>query len=149
MKPLIFQKRVIRRVGGLEVEAEEHGSPVRVIRRVGGLEVAVDDRQMAPLVIRRVGGLEARADDHINMHEVIRRVGGLEVYASNAEKFGEVIRRVGGLKMFHHAHFSRSSAILPPGHWLLIQYMTSANSLRLKMREKRRSPALTLCRACE
>jgi hypothetical protein len=51
--------------------------------------------------------------------------------------------------MFHHAHFSRSSAILPPGHWLLIQYMTSANSLRLKMREKRRSPALTLCRACE
>ena len=109
MKPLIFQKRVIRRVGGLEVEAEEHGSPVRVIRRVGGLEV----------------------------------------YASNAEKFGEVIRRVGGLKMFHHAHFSRSSAILPPGHWLLIQYMTSANSLRLKMREKRRSPALTLCRACE
>ena len=35
--------------------------------------------------------------------------------------------------MFHHAHFSRSSAILPPGHWLLIQYMTSVNPLRLKM----------------
>ena len=140
-----------------------------VIRRVGGLEVADWLYRFVAVVIRRVGGLEARADDHINMHEVIRRVGGLEVsrssssshscvirrvgglevYASNAEKFGEVIRRVGGLKMFHHAHFSRSSAILPPGHWLLIQYMTSANSLRLKMREKRRSPALTLCRACE
>ena len=139
-----------------------------VIRRVGGLEVADWLYRFVAVVIRRVGGLEARADDHINMHEVIRRVGGLEVrvwpipttinvirrvgglevYASNAEKFGEVIRRVGGLKMFHHAHFSRSSAILPPGHWLLIQYMTSANSLRLKMREKRRSPVLTLCRLC-
>ena len=122
---------------------------MRVIRRVGGLEVAVDDRQMAPLVIRRVGGLEVTVRQAAYVLNVIRRVGGLEVYASNAEKFGEVIRRVGGLKMFHHAHFSRSSAILPPGHWLLIQYMTSANSLRLKMREKRRSPALTLCRSCE
>ncbi len=100
-------------------------------------------------VIRRVGGLEEPLPTQEEEKAVIRRVGGLEVYASNAEKFGEVIRRVGGLKMFHHAHFSRSSAILLPGHWLLIQYMTSANSLRLKMREKRRSPALTLCRACE
>lgn len=99
-------------------------------------------------VIRRVGGLEDPALRIALLLHVIRRVGGLEVYASNAEKFGEVIRRVGGLKMFHHAHFSRSSAILPPGHWLLIQYMTSANSLRLKMREKRRSPVLTLCRFC-
>ena len=79
---------------------------------------------------------------------VIRRVGGLEVKAKKSLDGAEVIRRVGGLKMFHHAHFSRSSAILPPGHWLLIQYMTSANSLRLKMREKRRSPVLTLCRLC-
>ena len=107
------------------------------------------NRYFSRTVIRRVGGLEGGSDGEAMKYGVIRRVGGLEVYASNAEKFGEVIRRVGGLKMFHHAHFSRSSAILPPGHWLLIQYMTSANSLRLKMREKRRSPALTLCRACE
>ena len=71
-------------------------------------------------VIRRVGGLEVDVNVVTPYAEVIRRVGGLEVYASNAEKFGEVIRRVGGLKMFHHAHFSRSSAILPPGHWLLL-----------------------------
>ena len=120
-----------------------------VIRRVGGLEVADWLYRFVAVVIRRVGGLEVRVWPIPTTINVIRRVGGLEVYASNAEKFGEVIRRVGGLKMFHHAHFSRSSAILPPGHWLLIQYMTSANSLRLKMREKRRSPALTLCRACE
>ena len=120
-----------------------------VIRRVGGLEGPVKPLIFQKRVIRRVGGLEVEAEEHGSPVRVIRRVGGLEVYASNAEKFGEVIRRVGGLKMFHHAHFSRSSAILPPGHWLLIQYMTSANSLRLKMREKRRSPALTLCRACE
>ena len=122
-------KNVIRRVGGLEVDVNVVTPYAEVIRRVGGLEVADWLYRFVAVVIRRVGGLEARADDHINMHEVIRRVGGL--------------------KMFHHAHFSRSSAILPPGHWLLIQYMTSANSLRLKMREKRRSPALTLCRACE
>ena len=122
---------------------------VYVIRRVGGLEVNIWTGAAGTGVIRRVGGLEATACAWPGSETVIRRVGGLEVYASNAEKFGEVIRRVGGLKMFHHAHFSRSSAILPPGHWLLIQYMTSANSLRLKMREKRRSPALTLCRACE
>ena len=120
-----------------------------VIRRVGGLEAQHIGETGVISVIRRVGGLEVRVWPIPTTINVIRRVGGLEVYASNAEKFGEVIRRVGGLKMFHHAHFSRSSAILPPGHWLLIQYMTSANSLRLKMREKRRSPALTLCRACE
>ena len=84
----------------------------------------------------------------ISNSPVIRRVGGLEVQKLFLKTRKIVIRRVGGLKMFHHAHFSRSSAILPPGHWLLIQYMTSANSLRLKMREKRRSPVLTLCRLC-
>ena len=140
---------MIRRVGGLEGPRSALLAALAVIRRVGGLEVGRDARRTDSSVIRRVGGLEGRIRRVSSLGIVIRRVGGLEVYASNAEKFGEVIRRVGGLKMFHHAHFSRSSAILPPGHWLLIQYMTSANSLRLKMREKRRSPALTLCRACE
>ena len=145
----VFGEFVIRRVGGLEARADDHINMHEVIRRVGGLEAQHIGETGVISVIRRVGGLEVRVWPIPTTINVIRRVGGLEVYASNAEKFGEVIRRVGGLKMFHHAHFSRSSAILPPGHWLLIQYMTSANSLRLKMREKRRSPALTLCRACE
>ena len=119
---------VIRRVGGLEVPRADAGPPHTVIRRVGGLEVLILTSLKRSRVIRRVGGLEVRHPDRFQLQRVIRRVGGL--------------------KMFHHAHFSRSSAILPPGHWLLIQYMTSANSLRLKMREKRRAPVLTLCRLC-
>ena len=50
--------RVIRRVGGLEVEAELARRNMAVIRRVGGLEEAVSEATGEQLVIRRVGGLE-------------------------------------------------------------------------------------------
>ena len=139
---------VIRRVGGLEDSLLKSFKFLSVIRRVGGLEAYQKAWLEDDSVIRRVGGLEAARCGLRTPLRVIRRVGGLEGVQAGGSGNLLVIRRVGGLKMFHHAHFSRSSAILPPGHWLLIQYMTSANSLRLKMREKRRSPALTLCRFC-
>ena len=50
----------------------------RVIRRVGGLEVHVLKVGVEVLVIRRVGGLEGRGGEVVFFDEVIRRVGGLE-----------------------------------------------------------------------
>ena len=49
---------VIRRVGGLEVDAFLHPRNGDVIRRVGGLEEIETDALFLSGVIRRVGGLE-------------------------------------------------------------------------------------------
>ena len=49
---------VIRRVGGLEVEAPMGMGKTEVIRRVGGLEDSATYPRFFEAVIRRVGGLE-------------------------------------------------------------------------------------------
>ena len=78
---------VIRRVGGLEVEAELARRNMAVIRRVGGLEVKEPWMHLYLYVIRRVGGLEVHQSPHPLPLKVIRRVGGLEVSGRTPSHF--------------------------------------------------------------
>ena len=104
--------RVIRRVGGLEVNSGSLYSLNLVIRRVGGLEVLPRLRPFLSCVIRRVGGLEDVLQKRCDRADVIRRVGG-----NNAERrliqvsrlsFG-VIRRL--RMVLRPAHCRRTCAV--------------------------------------
>ncbi len=50
----------------------------RVIRRIGGLEICDVGYQEIQHVIRRIGGLEIFGTTNSNSLQVIRRIGGLE-----------------------------------------------------------------------
>ena len=51
-------RRVIHRVGGLEVKKPHAFPECHVIHRVGGLEVEIGELKELDFVIHRVGGLE-------------------------------------------------------------------------------------------